>query len=182
MEGKRPNVLLLVSDQHNYRISGCMGDRMASTPNIDRIAEKGTVFEKAYCQSPVCTPSRASFLTGKYCHTNHCWQNHGVLFPEHETMAGVFNRMGYETCLVGKMHFGGKDQFHGFVNRPYGDFWHGLSHQPDPIDMFPNMGGVLHASVSQIPESLQQEVVTSIEAAVFIKGHAAYIWPGRTDR
>ena len=110
MPQKQPNVLLLVSDQHLYRVAGYMGDALAHTPNMDAIARNGAVFERAYCQSPACTPSRASFLTGKYCHHMHCWDNHAPIFPEHKTMAHYFTEAGYETCLVGKMHFGGRDQ------------------------------------------------------------------------
>ena len=167
----RPNVLLLVSDEHNDRVAGYAGDPLVRTPNLDSIAERGLVFENAFCQAPVCTPSRASFLTGKYVSNLSCWNNHWVLFPEHRTIAHHFADAGYETCLVGKMHYGGKDQFHGFQHRPYGDFWHALGHQPDPIDMFPNSGGVAHACASQIPESLQQENVVSIEAASWVQEH-----------
>jgi len=169
----QPNVLLLVSDEHNHTVGGFAGDPVVRTPNLDRIAERGVHFGRSYCQAPVCTPSRASFLTGKTISTLSCWNNHWTLFPEHRTVAHAFGDAGYETCLVGKMHFGGKDQFHGFQHRPYGDFWHGLGHQPDPIDMFPNSGGVIHAGPSQIPESLQQEVIVSVEAAAWLAEHQA---------
>ena len=169
----KPNVLLLVSDEHNHTVGGFAGDPVVRTPNLDRIAERGVHFGRSYCQAPVCTPSRASFLTGKTISTLSCWNNHWTLFPEHRTVAHAFGDAGYETCLVGKMHFGGKDQFHGFQHRPYGDFWHGLGHQPDPIDMFPNSGGVIHAGPSQIPESLQQEVIVSMEAAAWLEDHVA---------
>ena len=170
----RPNILLLVSDEHNASVAGYAGDGLVRTPALDSIAERGVVFEDAYCQSPVCTPSRMSFLTGKYVSSISCWNNHWVLFPEHQTVAQRFTEAGYETCLVGKMHYGGRDQFHGFAHRPYGDFRHGLGHQPDPIDMFPNSGGVVHACASQIPESLQQETVVTVESAAFVSEHLAH--------
>ena len=169
----RPNVLLLVSDEHHYGVAGFAGDPLARTPTLDGLAERGVVFERACCQSPVCTPSRMSFLTGKNIPAISCWNNHWPLPPEHRTIAHAFNDAGYETCLVGKMHFGGKDQCHGFRHRPYGDLKHALGHQPDPIDMFPNSGGVAHAGPSRIPESLQQETVVSTEAAAFVLEHAA---------
>ncbi len=174
MPDKPPNILLLVSDQHLYRVAGYMGDKNAHTPNLDALALAGMVFERAYCQSPACTPSRASFLTGKYCHHTHCWQNHAPLFPEHKTIAHYLTAAGYATCLVGKMHFGGKDQMHGFERRPYGDLCHGLSHQPDPIEGFPNMQSAkTWSGPAEIPESLIQEVVTSTEAVAFVKEQAA---------
>ncbi len=167
----RPNILFLLSDEHNSEVAGFAGDTVVRTPVLDSLAEKGTVFTNTWCQSPVCTPSRASLLTGKYISNLSCWNNHWPIFPEHETMAHQFRKAGYETCLVGKMHFGGKDQYQGFTRRPYGDLRHGLGHQMDPIDMFPVMGGVAHAGPSEIPESMQQENVVSLEAAAFVEEH-----------
>ena len=170
---RRPNVLLLVSDEHNSSVAGYAGDPVVQTPTLDGIAARGVVFDNAFCQSPVCTPSRMSFLTGKLVSDLSCWNNHWVLFPEHETIAHSFNRAGYETCLAGKMHYGGADQKHGFTHRPYGDLKHALGHQPDPVDMFPNSGGVPHACASEIPESLQQENVVTLEGAAFVLEHLA---------
>ena len=170
---KRPNVLLLVTDQHNYKVCGFMGDEKACTPNIDKIASDGIVFERSYCQSPVCTASRASFLTGKYVSGIGCWNNHWPIFPEHKTIAHLMADSGYETCLVGKMHFGGKDQYQGFMHRPYGDLKHGLGHQSDPIDFFPTFPGVREAGISEIPESMQQETVVAVESAAFVENHVS---------
>lgn len=134
------------------------------TPVLDRLAASGVCFDNAFCQSPVCTPSRMSFLTGKHISTLGVWNNHWPLAARHKTLAQHFVEAGYATCLVGKMHFGGTDQMHGFQHRPYGDLRHGLGHQSDPIDMFPNSGGVTHAGASEIPESLQQDVVVTASA------------------
>lgn len=163
-----PNILLLVSDEHNADVAGFAGDPIVHTPTLDRLAAGGVSFRRAYCQAPICTPSRMSFLSGKHIDTIGCWNNHWPLPPEHQTFADHFAAAGYATCLVGKMHFGGADQLHGFQDRPYGDFRHGLGHQPDPISMFPNSGGVAHAAASEIPESLQQDVVVTTESAAWI--------------
>jgi choline-sulfatase len=167
------NILIIFSDQHNAQVAGYAGDKLINTPNLDGLAAKSMRFKNTFCQSPVCTPSRMSFLTGKNIWNCSAWNNHWPLFPEHRTMAEYFREAGYATCLVGKMHFGGIDQYHGFQYRPYGDLLHGLGHQPDPIDMFPNSGGVAHAGPSQIPESMQQETIVSIEAAAWIREHMA---------
>ena len=171
--GRKPNILLLLSDEHHYGVSGYAGDPVVQTGALDRLAADGVSFANTHCQSPVCTPSRMSFLCGKNVWNCGAWNNHWTLAPEHRTVADHFSDAGYATCLVGKMHFGGKDQHHGFGRRPYGDFHHGLGHQPDPIDMFPNSGGVGYAGVSQIPESLQQEPIVSLEAAAWVEEHCA---------
>ena len=60
-----PNIVLLMSDQHAASVMGCYGDGIAETPNLDRLAASGVVFDNAYCPSPLCTPSRMAMLTGK---------------------------------------------------------------------------------------------------------------------
>jgi choline-sulfatase len=112
-----------------------------------------------------------TMLTGKEAHRCSAWNNHWVIFPEHLTWPQHFSDHGYRTCLVGKMHFGGRDQMQGFQHRPYGDLRHGLSHQPDPIDLFPSYRGPLGAGVTEIPESLLQDVVVTRETAAFVLEH-----------
>lgn len=90
--------------------------------------------------------------TGKEPHRCAGWSNHWAIFPEHITWPAHFSAHGYRTCLVGKMHFGGKAQMQGFARRPYGDLRHGLGHQPDPIDYFPAYAGPAGAGVTAIPE------------------------------
>ena len=70
-----PNVLWICTDQQRYDTLGCTGNRFVRTPHLDRLAEEGVQFEHCYAQSPVCTPSRASFLTGRYPRTTRCRQN-----------------------------------------------------------------------------------------------------------
>lgn len=70
MKKKTPNILVLMSDQHRQEITGCYGHPIVQTPNIDLLAAQGVCFENAYCTSPLCGPSRVSFMTGTYPHTN----------------------------------------------------------------------------------------------------------------
>jgi choline-sulfatase len=104
---------MLMSDQHNRRFMGCSGDRVAHTPNLDAIAATGSRFTQAYCTNPVCTPSRASLMTGLYSHHNEAQNNATPYSPEHKTMAHHFAASGYMTGLVGKMHWVDA-QTHGF--------------------------------------------------------------------
>jgi choline-sulfatase len=110
---RRPNVLLLMSDEHKRSCMGAYGDPVARTPNLDRLAEKSVRFTDAYCTNPVCTPSRASLLTGLYSHHFETQNNTTPYAPTHLTMAHHFNAAGYMTGLVGKMHWV-DGQTHGF--------------------------------------------------------------------
>ena len=168
---RRPNILLVMTDQHAPRISGFGGDPVVQTPNLDRLAARSLQFDTAVCASPCCTPSRMCMLTARDVHHCSAWNNHWVIFPEHLTWPAHFAAHGYRTCLVGKMHFGGRDQMQGFQYRPYGDLHHGLGHQPDPIDLFPAYHGPRSAGETEIPESLLQDNVVTRETLAFLLEH-----------
>ena len=122
-EQARPNVLILMSDQHKRSCMGAYGDAVAHTPNLDALAARSVRFTDAYCTNPVCTPSRASLLTGLYTHNHGSLNNSTPLAPEHKTIAHHFARAGYFTGLVGKMHFVDA-QTHGFEYRvDFNDWW-----------------------------------------------------------
>jgi choline-sulfatase len=110
---KRPNVLLLMSDQHKRTCMGAADDKVAITPNLDRLAAESVRFTNAYCTNPVCTPSRASLMTGLYSHNYEAQDNAHPYSPRHKTMAHHFNAAGYFTALIGKMHWVDA-QTHGF--------------------------------------------------------------------
>jgi len=116
----RPNVLVLMSDQHSSHVLGCRGDKVARTPNLDGLAASGVLFENAYCQSPLCVPARASFLTGRQPHETRVWTNGDALPSDTPTFAHSLGAAGYDTALIGRMHFNGVDQWHGFAKRLVG--------------------------------------------------------------
>lgn len=99
-----PNVLWICTDQQRYDSLGCYGDPLVETPNIDGLASEGTLLQHCYSQSPVCTPSRASFLTGRYPRTTRCRQN-GQSIPEDERLVSrILADAGYTCGLAGKLH------------------------------------------------------------------------------
>ncbi len=105
--GKRPNILWICTDQQRLDTLGCYGNRLVRTPNIDRLAANGVRFTHAYCQAPVCAPSRASFLTGRYPRTCRIRQN-GQDIPENELLVTkMLHDAGYIGGLAGKLHLGG---------------------------------------------------------------------------
>ena len=109
-----PNILLIMSDEHAPMYSGPYGHPLVQTPNMDRLAEDGVTFENAYCNSPLCMPSRMSFMTGRYIHMIGAWDNAAPLRPDAVTWTHYLRAAGYDVVLSGKQHFGGMDQLHGF--------------------------------------------------------------------
>lgn len=101
---KRPNILLIVADQHRFDCAGFAGNSQIQTPHLDAIARDGTVFESCFCPAPLCTPSRYSLLTGLYPHQHGATNNHSTIFGGLDTFATVLQRAGYRTAAVGKMH------------------------------------------------------------------------------
>ncbi|HDZ21375.1 hypothetical protein LCGC14_0431840 [marine sediment metagenome] len=100
----RPNILWLCSDQQRFDTLGVYGNSFARTPNLDGLAAEGVLFEHAYCQNPVCTPSRASFLTGRYPRTCRTRQN-GQSIPADEVLVTkLLHDAGYVCGLSGKLH------------------------------------------------------------------------------
>ena len=111
-----PNILLIMSDEHDSRISGCYGNPIARTPHIDHLAQTGVIFDNAYCNSPLCSPSRLSFTSGKYIHRVRAWNNAAQLPSEDiASLATVMQAANFNPFLCGKMHY----DFHrryGFVD------------------------------------------------------------------
>ena len=110
-----------MSDQHHAGVMGCAGDRVAHTPNLDRLAEEGTRFRNAYCTYPLCAPSRMSFMTARHPHELGLFDNEGHLGSDIPTFAHAFLSAGYDTVLSGRMHFVGPDQRHGYRDRILGE-------------------------------------------------------------
>ena len=112
---RRPNIFVIMSDEHNHRIAGCYGNKLVRTPYLDGLAERGVVFEDAYCNSPLCVPSRLAFTTGKYVHRVSAWNNACSLpsddFP---ALPRILNAAGYESFLCGKQHYA-SDRRYGFI-------------------------------------------------------------------
>ena len=134
-------LLILMSDEHDPRYSGCYGHPQVKTPNIDRLAERGVVFDATYCASPVCSPARASWLTGTYPHTHQQLANYGperltpeamaVMRPDAVTLGDVYKEAGYRCGIAGPWHLGNDHvPQHGFE-----EFWRVYRYQGDHRDI-----------------------------------------------
>ncbi len=102
---RRPNVLWLMTDEQRPDSLGCYGSRWAYSPNLDRLAESGVLFESAYTSSPVCVPARCSLLTGLYGSTTGVLHNEAKLRPGTRLLTWEFERAGYQTASFGKKHY-----------------------------------------------------------------------------
>ncbi|CAG7647744.1 Ulvan-active sulfatase [Paenibacillus solanacearum] len=101
---KRPNILLITSDQQHWNTIGAFNPELR-TPNLDRLAEEGTTFTRAYCPNPTCTPTRASIITGMYPSQHGAWTLGTKLLEDRHTVGEDFTAAGYKTALIGKAHF-----------------------------------------------------------------------------
>lgn len=114
MKKKQPNILVICSDEHHPLMSSYRGHPYVKTPNLDRLAQRGTAFTRAYCNSPVCTPSRMSFITGKYIHQIDNWFIGVPLSRDEMTWARRLEQAGIPSTMLGKMDFCGEYQDGGF--------------------------------------------------------------------
>jgi choline-sulfatase len=117
----RPNILMLLSDQHSKRVMRCAGDSVVRTPHLDALAASGVRFSNTYCGSPLCVPSRMTMMAARHCSEIDVWTNACYLASDVPTFAHSLGAGGYETVLAGRMHFMGPDQRHGFHRRIIGD-------------------------------------------------------------
>ncbi len=117
-QSKRPpNIILLLTDEHDHRVTGCYGNKLIRTPALDRLAAEGVTFEHCYCNSPLCVPSRLSHTSGKYINRVDAWSNSCRLpDPENiDSLAHVLSRFGYQPYLCGKNHYDKRYRY-GFID------------------------------------------------------------------
>ncbi len=110
----RPNIVLIQTDQQSWSTLGLYGNPVLQTPAIERLADRGVVFERAYCNYPACAPSRSSMMTGRYASTIRNHANHMLIDPREQTLPSVLKSGGYQTALVGKNHafFDAQDNYY----------------------------------------------------------------------
>ena len=105
MPTSRPNILWYCTDQQRFDTIGALGNPHVKTPTIDALVESGTAFTHAYCQSPICTPSRTSFMTGLYPSRAHNTRNGNEVFTcPTPLISKLIADAGYHTGLIGKFH------------------------------------------------------------------------------
>lgn len=152
MHIKKPNIVILMADQLTAGALRTYGNNVSLTPNINKLASEGVVFESAYCNSPLCAPSRASLMTGQFLSKNGVFDNAAEFRADSPTFCHYLREQGYRTWLSGKMHFCGPDQLHGFDERLTTDIYPAdfgwtpdWQHPERRLDWFHNMSSVLEA-------------------------------------
>ncbi|MDJ0626775.1 MAG: choline-sulfatase [Rhodobacter sp.] len=118
-----PNIVVVMADQLAPQFTGAYGHKVAKTPNIDALAARGMRFDAAYCNSPLCAPSRFAFMSGQLISRIAAYDNASEFRASVPTFAHYLKALGYRTCLAGKMHFVGPDQMHGFQDRVTTDIY-----------------------------------------------------------
>ncbi|MEM9247258.1 MAG: choline-sulfatase [Pseudomonadota bacterium] len=123
MNHTQHNIVVLMADQLAPHFIGAYGHSVAKTPHIDALAARGVRFDAAYCNSPLCAPSRFAFMSGQHISRIAAYDNAAEFRASVPTFAHYLKAMGYRTCLSGKMHFVGPDQKHGFEDRVTTDIY-----------------------------------------------------------
>jgi arylsulfatase A-like enzyme len=154
MAQTKPNIVIIVSDDHAYQAISAYGSKLMKTPHIDRIAKEGARFDKAYVTNSICGPSRAVILTGKYSHKNGFKDNESSVFNgDQDTFVKQLQKGGYQTAWIGKWHLESKPQ--GF------DFWQilpaqGQYYNPD-FDMMDGSKKRFDGYVSNVIEDVTED-------------------------
>ena len=127
----RPNIVFIMSDDHAYQAISAYGHGLNATPNIDRIANEGAIFNRGFVANSICAPSRATMLTGKHSHINGKVDNIHPFNWDQDNFAKSLQNAGYQTALVGKIHMDGIPQGFDYSNVLPGQ---GYYYNPDFIE------------------------------------------------
>lgn len=174
------NIVMIMADQLTPYMMSCYGNEEVICPNLDRLAQSGICYENAYTSNPLCTPARASLMTGKYTSALHCYDNASTFSCEEPTFVHYLTNAGYDTVLCGKMHFVGADQLHGFSRRMTTDVYpSGFSWLPSYVDEEKHIlqpdtwGNAIHynaqtAGPGEWNEGIQYDEETHIKAREYL--------------
>ncbi len=155
------NILFILSDQHSRRVTGCYGNPVVKTPNLDALAAQGTRLGSAYCQTPICVPARASLATGRYAHAVNSWDNATpYIGTEADSWGHRLIAKGHKVTTIGKLHY-----------RKVGDPC-GFPDQRIPLHVLDGVGdlyGLLRERMPIRPQSRNQVLEARVGEAEYIR-------------
>ncbi|MDX1983523.1 MAG: sulfatase [Bryobacteraceae bacterium] len=154
--GSPPNIVFVLVDDLRWDELGCTGHPFAQTPHADRLAREGALFRNAFATTPLCSPSRACFLTGQYAHKNGITDNVDRSARSHQliTWPRLLRDTGYETAYLGKWHMGNDDS-----PRPGFDHWISFPGQGESTDPVLNVNGKVEKSRGYVTDVLTERAV-----------------------
>jgi N-acetylglucosamine-6-sulfatase len=157
--GKRRSLIFILTDDHRFDVMSCAGHPFVRTPHLDRLAKRGVLFENAFVTTSLCSPSRASILTGQYVHAHGVTDNITPLPPRLQTFPQMLQKHGYRTALIGKWHMGGDSD----EPRPGFDRWISFRGQGRYYDPVLNTDGVRREVKGHVTDILTEEALRFIE-------------------
>jgi len=156
------NVLFILSDEHTRRVLGSYGNRIVRTPHLDALATRGTRFASAYCQTPICVPSRGSLATGRWPHAIDSWDNATpYVGTEVSSWGHRLTAQGHRVATVGKLHDRRADDPSGF------------SDQRVPLHVVDGTGdlyGLLRGDMPPRPQSLRRRISAFMQYVAYLDG------------
>ena len=158
-QARRRNIVFILTDDHRYDFLSCMGHPWVKTPHIDRMAGRGVLCENAFVTSSLCSPSRASILTGVYPHTHKVQDNFTELSATLPAFPKLLQQSGYRTAFLGKWHMGGASD----EPRPGFDHWVSFFGQGEYFDCPLNINGSRTKKAGYITDTLTDEAERFIE-------------------
>lgn len=188
---ERPNILWYCTDQQRFDTIAALGYPDVRTPTVDQLVSEGVAFDRTYCQSPICTPSRASFMTGRYPASHHVHRNGNPHFPVEEVLVStLLAEGGYDCGLIGKQHLSRANiveqripndgyRLFAWSHHPYPDWSEGHAYADwleakgvDPVALYEN----LESPGPGVPTELHQTTWASETAIEFINQPRSGPW------
>lgn len=175
---KSPNILVIMTDEHQAAALSCLNHPVVKTPNLDRLAGRGTVFANAYTPSPICVPARAALATGRYVHQTGYWDNAHAYDGRVESWGHILQSAGVLVVSIGKLHYRDAEDPTGFdrqilpmhIANGVGQVWGSVRH---PLPTTPRPKGMLGPIGAGVSRYNSYDIQVAEAAADWIAGRSA---------
>ena len=169
-----PNILLIMTDEHQAAALSCRGHPLVQSPNLDRLANRGTAFTNAYTPSPICVPARAAFATGRYVHQIACWDNAIAYQGSPPGWGHALLHAGFKPVSIGKLHYRSPEDPTGLAEQimplhildGIGQVWGSIR---DPLPDIPRPGRMLKEIGAGYSDYNRYDYAVAEEAASHIR-------------